>query len=414
MYVSRTSDERLYYAYADLARGRLVSESDVAERRAVTVDELRIRPGDGWRLPHRDFSVEYPPLFWAAILPPALVSDSLQSYRLNFGLWIAFATLATVVLAWRLRRHSEPDVHFSATAKTGFFLLLALGPILVLRFDIFPAFLTLLAAERAVARKPLHAGFALGAGAACKVYPIFLVPVFVAAWLGSDDVPPSRQVRTFGLGLVLSLAIVIGPFLLLAPAGFLSDMAGHAARPLEVESVLGTPFLLLKSAYTFHAFGSINLGANGTATAARLSGWLFLAALAGVVAATYRAAKSSFATAVLNGCVLTLLAFFCTSKVLSAQYLIWIVPFLCAQHERRPFWLAAGIWVAMALAQIWYPALWYQIVHLHSVGPVLLIVRNTILGILFGSYLIAVTRRSSPATNPKTADRESPYPSLEP
>jgi hypothetical protein len=394
MYVSRDSDERLYYAYTQLARGHAVAEAEVADRRAVTVDELRIRPGNEARFPHRDFSVEYPPLVWAAILPPAWLSDSLATYRLAFGLWMALATLGTVLLAWRLQRRLAPDAHFSDTAKMAFFLLFALGPILVVRFDIVPAFLTLLAVERAVSRKPLHAGLALGAGVACKIYPIFFAPVFLTVWLASGRTEGWKQWRGFVTGLTVSLAVLLLPFLIVAPVGFLTDIMGHALRPLEVEAVLGTPFLLFEGARTFHASGCINLAAPGTDQMVRLSGWLFLASFAATLPVIYRAAKLDLATGLLNGSMLVLLAFFCTTRVLSGQYLIWIVPFLLIRRSQRPIWLVLGVGSAMVLAQIWYPLLWGQIVQLRMPGLALLIARNLLLMVLFAGYWTKTVRLS--------------------
>ena len=397
MYVSRDSDERLYYAYTQLVRGREFSPTFIADRRAVSVEQLRIRPGSEWRVPYRDFSVEYPPLAWAAILPPAFLASSLGGYRLAFGLWMALLTFGTVMLAWRLRRRLMPHAELQGTARASFLLLLALGPILVIRYDILPAFFTLLAVERAIARRPFQAGLALGAGAMCKIYPLFLAPVFVAAWLGSEREQSKKSLLRFGVGMAASVAAILVPFVLIAPSG-LADLVGHSLRPLEIESVLGTPFLLYPGAHSFHASGCINLAAPGTEMAARLSGWLFLAVLAGCLPAIYRMAKADLATGMIDGCLLVLLGLLCTSKVLSAQYLIWLVPFLFIRHERQPQWLVWGLGLAMALAQVWYPMLWGQIVNLRLPGVGLLMARNLLLAVLFAAYVVTTRRRALVAT----------------
>jgi hypothetical protein len=393
MYVSRSSDEKLYYGYTELLRGREVSQDAMAEKRAVSVEELRIRSGTAFRLPHRDFSVEYPPLLWAAIFPPALFANSLPVYRLTFGLWMALGALATALVAWKIRRRSDPNEAFSATAKVAFLMLLALGPLLVIRFDMVPAFLTLLAAERAVSRKPLQAGLALAAGVACKIYPLVLAPVFVAAWLGAGTPAKWKQIGRFFSGLALVSVIFLGPFLLLAPREFILDLSGHAHRPLEVESVLATPFLLVKGAYTFHAFGCCNLWAPGSDIAARISGPLSLVVLAGVLLITYRAAKRDFAAALTEGCALLLLGMLCTAKVLSSQYLIWILPFFWIRKGRRSWRLSLGVGVAMVLAQVWYPLLWSHITELRPAGVGLLLARNSLLIALFVGFLIQVVQR---------------------
>lgn len=398
IYVSRDSDEKLYYWYTELVRGRAGVEARIADRRATTIEGLRVRPGEGARLPHRDFSVEYPPLMWLAILPPALLADSLPAYRLSFGLWMSLVALAGVGWSWRLRRRLAPGERFAETARTALPLLLGLGPILAVRFDILPAVLTLLAAERAVAQKPVQAGLALGAGAACKIYPIILAPVLVAAWLGAGGGERWRRVRGLLVGLGASLAVLLGPFLWLAGSGLRADLSLHSLRPLQIESVLATPFFYQAASYSFHAFGGANLAAPGADVVAGLSPVLSAGALALTLVMIYLRARTGFNQAVIHGCVLALLACLCTAKVLSSQYLTWLIPFLCVRLDHEPRWLRPGIVLAMILGQIWYPLLWPAVVQLRPAAIALVVARNGLMTTLFvGMVVVLLPRRAEAA-----------------
>jgi hypothetical protein len=379
-YVSRNSDEHLYYDYTQLARGLPVSSDEVAQKRTTSVESLRIADRPGWRMPYRDFSVEYPPLVWAAILPPSWVVHSLHGYRLAFGLWAGLLTLAAAVAAVRLRRQREPGLSARLAYRRVTWLLLAIGPLLAIRFDILPALLTILAVERTTARRWGWAGLALGLGAAAKIYPAVLLPQFALAALGST--PPGRRWRAVWrlvAGTGAAVAITCAPFLLTAGHGFLSDMNGHALRPLEVESVLATPLLFLRGVHTFFGFGCLNLAAPGAETAAWLSGPLAVLLLGLAGAITYRLARFDLHRAVVEGTTLALLGLLCAAKVLSPQYLIWLVPLVLALPGRTGRWLSGTIGVAAILAQVWYPTLWSRLEALRLDAVVMVACRNLIL-----------------------------------
>ena len=109
-------------------------------------------------------------------------------------------------------------------------------------------------------------------------------------------------------------------------------MTFHAERPLQIESVPGTAFLIAgalgKGARTGTSFGSQSLAGPGSEVVARLSLWLGVLLVAGVYVliwrrrALLRAAPQYVPLAAL-ACVL---AFTVSNKVLSPQFLCWTFP----------------------------------------------------------------------------------------
>lgn len=131
-------------------------------------------------LVYRDFVFEYPPyaLLWFVV--PGELSTDLGGFRLTFGLemWVADALIKVLLLhhAVRARTGLRDLVPFLAYTLGS----AALGHVLLQRFDLVPALLTL-GATLAVAHGWALAGGALIAlGAGTKVYPVLLVPILAA------------------------------------------------------------------------------------------------------------------------------------------------------------------------------------------------------------------------------------------
>src|SRR5215510_3047518 len=101
-YVSREGDDHLYYEYAELIVGGagdlpVIARKSPGDEPATALVRLRlsVRDGTGWRLPYRDFPVEYPPLPLVLMLVPRLAADSLAAYRVVLGLLLGGLFLVT-------------------------------------------------------------------------------------------------------------------------------------------------------------------------------------------------------------------------------------------------------------------------------------------------------------------------------
>ena len=78
-----------------------------------------------------------------------------------------------------------------------------------------------------------------------------------------------------------------------------------------------------------------------------------------------------------------------SSKVLSPQYLVWIVApaamVLATVTPRRPRWIAGLIVVTCAMTHLVYPLLYTELVEFRPVGVAALLVRN---GLLLGLAVV--------------------------
>ena len=175
------------------------------------------------------------------------------------------------------------------------------------------------------------------------------------------------------------------PYLFASPRGLWYVFQYHLERPLQIESVLGTPMLFGKligvsEAVWGHSHGSHMLVARGAGLAATASGGLTLLAVAGVYLLIWRrrerlrAAAPDQALAVL-ALILALMTF---GKVLSPQYFIWTLPAwaLVAARDRA---LAIIGGFVLLLTQIEFPALYWRFLDMHPESVAIVVTRNTLL-----------------------------------
>jgi uncharacterized membrane protein len=231
---------------------------------------------------------------------------------------------------------------------------LALGPISLNTYDGFPALLTLAALVALAWRFDLLAFGILGLAVAAKVYPVVVVPVaLVFVWRSRGA---RRAALAFGVALGVAAAIVV-PFLVLAPHGLGESFRAQAGRGLQLES-LGAQSLVaadhsgVYSATVIHRTKhAISYDLVGSLPDALTTLGSLLQALA-VAAATFLYARGRAdvrrLTVAAAACVAGFLAF---SRVLSPQYVEWLVPLLMLVWAPLAWVLLAA---ALVLAQTWF------------------------------------------------------------
>lgn len=314
-----------------------------------------------WHPYFHNLPIEYPPLailpFTLTLVPPVL------DYQTTFALWMG----ALVVLGY------FGFLRYSTRARGliyVFYLVLGAAATLLARYDIVPALLTL-AALWATNRRRFGLAYALlAAGILIKLYPLFLVPIVameqwrvVSARAAAAGLPPPlarlrewreapvaalRRIwghpatRRVSLGLGLCAGLVLLAFacaLSFNPNGALSGFQYAGQRPLQIES---TPATLL----WLGSLVGIPAGPNYSFTSLN-----FVGPLDGIL-------KPLSAVALVGGClwvygrqargrlsagrafVACLSVVLVTNKILSPQYLIWILPIVAEVEGFDLLWVA--------------------------------------------------------------------------
>ncbi len=359
---------------------------------------------------YRDFAFEYPPLALPLFtLPYRGDAAAYPAWFAGEMILLATATAAltgaTAAVLWR--GLWQPLAAGGAYAVA----VLAAGAITANRYDVAVA-LTLAACLFFLARRfTPAAGAVLGVGVALKLTPGLLLPLVLI-------VAETRRCALHALAGFLVFAVV--PFLpfLGRLDGLTNVVTYHARRPLQIESVPGTPYLIAgaKGAWgigTGTSFGSQSLAGPGSELVARISVWVALLLVAGVYLlvwrrrALLRAVPESIPVAAL-ACVL---AFTVANKVLSPQFLCWTLPLVAlVLAGRGHLQRITGILTlaAIALTQVEFPHLYWRMVDLEP-GPVAVVVlRNVVLVAAAVAAAATVWRLPVQATHTPTAD-ETPH-----
>jgi len=302
--------------------------------------------------PFAAFPLEYPPLALAPFGLALLAGPF--SAPAAFGLWMG--ALFLLGYLGYLRFSSSPSPR-GAALRYAAYLLLAAQATLLARYDLVPALVTLAALWAARRRRFALAYVLLAAGILLKLYPLALLPAIMIEH--GRAARPRGGARAALLGPLVGGAACLGSVALVSLAALLRDPRGGLAffayateRPIQVESFpatllwLGT-FLGVPAAHGY-AFGSDSY----TGPLAGGAGWgAMVVAAAGCALVYWRQASGrlTIERASLLALGLALLA----SKVLSTQYLVWVLPLAAEVGGGELAWLAI-----CALTSLDYPLLY--------------------------------------------------------
>ncbi len=319
------------------------------------------------KVPYRDFKVEYPPGALPVFALPGLAEPGRDQnvstgFRRSFEtlMWLCgAAALAAMAVVLRILRRSTVSV-WAALCFTAIAPLL-LGSVLLSRFDLWPAALVA-AALAALVSGRLRLGHALlGLGVTAKLYPAVFVPLGVAFVWKRAGRREALTCLALALGVV---AAVFAPFVILSPGGVWQSVSVQLTRPLQVES-LGSALLLV----AHHVFGlgvtgdtshgSQNLAGNAAEWLAVISTVLQAGVLIWIWAAFVRGRGD--AEALVSSTAAALCAFVAFGKVLSPQFMIWLIPIVPLVRGRRGLGASALLGVALVLTQIWFPFRYFRL-----------------------------------------------------
>lgn len=380
-------------------------------------------------VPYRDVAIEYPPGSLPFTVLPGVLVGTGEHYRFAFALTMLAVDALGLYASARLARTvdrgpagvGEPGSLGSAVVRARIPLAyvlgaLALGPVMFMRFDLVPAVCVLLATTFAAARRPGAAAAALGYGAAAKLFPAVLAPLLVLAivprlgWVRAllRTVPP----------FLLAFGVTVVPALAWSAQGTInSAIVYHMDRGVQVESLWANLLAIAHAvgglpAHTAHQYGAYDIFTPWSPLAKTLSTVATAVALLGACALVWwRAARdrglAGQAWALAAG--IGVLAFMLPTRVLSPQYLIWLMPVAAALVTRAParssLWLLAA---AGVLTQVIFPFRYTQLRNLEPLEIVLLTARNALLVATAVIMVRCLTDRRVPAAPPPPEHEPAP------
>lgn len=347
------------------------------------------------QMPYLDFPLEYPPLALLPMVLPQLVNlgqFGFSGYVVFFLLENLLLTTLIALLLLRVVSHYQQRQHFW-TLRAYILLACLSGPILLWRYDLFPAVLTLLALLFVLNGRPIIAGMWLGLGIAAKLYPIVLLPIFAAYYLASRNY---RGLLRLLLGTIGATCLTLLPFALIAGSEILSFLRYHQLRGLQIESlpagVVSLAHVLgLTKASVVHNYGAFHLESPLASSILKLLPFMSILSFLGVTAICLGSFRHEYAmkgriTAknLVTYTIAVLLTFITISKVFSPQYIVWLLPFVSLLRPRQ-LGLMLGIF---ALTMLIFPGTYDRLLEMQASSVLVLNLRNLLVVVLLLWLLI--------------------------
>ncbi len=335
------------------------------------------------QVPYRDFAVEYPPGALPVFALPGFAEageaqDVTPGFRQTFEtlMWIcgAVALLGMVLV---LRATRAPPGRVWAALAFAALAPLALGSVVLSRFDLWPAAVVVLALAALVLGRWRLGSALIGLGIAVKLYPGVLLPLaIVCAWRRGG-----RRAALVSLAWTAGVAAVVFlPFVAVAPGGIWDSLSGQLSRPLQIESVGSAALLAVHHAFgagltvaTSH--GSQNLSGIGPDALAATVTVVQVAFLVWVWVAFARGRLG-----LLPAAAAALAGFIAFGKVLSPQFLIWLIAVVPLVPGRRGVKAMVLLAAALVLTQVWFPFRYWDLAnHLDATASWLVVARDVVL-----------------------------------
>jgi len=375
----------LFVASSTLPNVGLLDREQVGDTPAYERFGEAIRSGE---VPYRDFYLEYPPGALPVFVLPTLGPEG--DYALRFkllALVLGIAAIALVALALSALGASRARV-LAAAAFVGVTPAL-LGPVVLVNYDLWPAVLALAALAALLHGRGRVGLAALGVATAAKLFAVVLLPLallHVRRRFGS---------KAMWVGLAActaAFAAIVLPFVVLAPGGVGNSTWTLLQRGLQIET-LGSSLLLavhqlgLYKPTVTSVFNSQDLAGSLPDALAVTTTALTALTLVAVWHRFWRCSAEKEVLAVASAAALTAAVAF--GKVLSPQFLVWLLPFVPLVRGRRGLAASALFALALGLTQLWFPSRYGELVAFGDVSWFVL-ARNLVLVALFAVLVLAI------------------------
>lgn len=269
------------------------------------------------QVPYRDVLSEYPqvPTYMFGLVRLTAAGEK-DPYIAYWKFSSIFSFLMLVLLAATIELlHGMLPVH-----KSWAYLLLLPAPLFFAfnRFDILPAYITLLSYKMVLDRKWGFSALLLGIGAMTKWYPALLLPVNLMYYYRTYRRIPWRMMIVFG---VTCLLILLPTFLFGGLDAVLAPYRFHLERGLETVSL---PTLISRA---------VN-AVSGVAVNPKFYSWtFFLLQIVAVPIALLAGVDNK--RKLLNWYILIIGGFVLFSRIYSPQWMLWIFLFYILAADKK-------------------------------------------------------------------------------
>ena len=178
------------------------------------------------------------------------------------------------------------------------------------------------------------------------------------------------RIRAALVGLAVTTAIFV-PFAIVAPHGLWNSVSGQASRPLQIESLGASLFTAFGHPAVISSHGSQNIAGHGAVAA--FFAVLQLATLVALWLAFARGPTTN--DRLVRYSAAAVCAFVAFGKVLSPQFLLWLIPLVPLVRGRRGVAATVLLTVALDLTQVWFPRRYWDYVYAFD-GAGAVLVRN--------------------------------------
>ncbi|MEE1942478.1 glycosyltransferase family 87 protein [Streptomyces sp. TRM 70361] len=331
--------------------------------------------------PAGDVTWQYPPAAALAVLSPALLP--FLAYPAAFYTLVCAAdAVVFAMLLYASRRAPE-----RGRGRAGVWVWVAgvplLGPTVYARYDLMVTAVAV-AALLALSRSPRAAGALAAFGALLKVWPALLLA----------GTPRGRTTRV-AWGTAVATGLVLTALFAAAMPGALDFLTHQRDRGTEVESLGALVFHVARhfgwEGQVLLNYGSVEFLGPHVETVSTVAmvcsaaafGWLLLWRLRAVEWTASTAADAAFAAVLL---------FTVTSRVISPQYMVWLVGLaaVCTVlRTGRQGLPALLVVVATGVTLLEFPVYFGNVVASDALGVTLLVLRN---GLLLAAAVLACAR----------------------
>jgi hypothetical protein len=331
--------------------------------------------------------VEYPLPAVGVIALPRVMAAAAGSVSLYP--WMMLLVMLVVDAAFTVVLVRQRSSGRDAAVRLWLWAVPLLGGLCLMRFDLVVGVVVALA-MLLLARRPGAASATLAVATALKLWPVILLPAFVAATRRRVRfLVPYAVVGLFFAGVCVAMA---GWGRLFSPLHYQVD------RGLQIESVSATPIMI---GWLFHPsswdmrleFKAVEVFGPGVSSLLVVSTALTAVLVAGLLAIWWRVLRQPTVLgprALVWVCLASVSGYTVSSKVFSPQYLLWLltmvaVGLLLDSSPALRSW-ARWLLVTAGLSHVVYPLLYrYLVIHdwPSGVAVPLLVLRNALMVVLF-------------------------------